>query len=29
MSALRVHETKITIENIFNPDHLWMQGKHQ
>ena len=29
MGALRVNETKITAENAFNPDHLWMEGKHE
>ena len=29
MSALRVNETKITAENTFNPDHLWMEGINQ
>ena len=29
MSAPRVNETKITTENAFNPDHLWMEGKHE
>ena len=28
MSTLRVNETKITAENAYNPDHLWMDGKH-
>ena len=28
MSTLRVHETKITDENAYNPDHIWMDGKH-
>ena len=28
MSALSVNETKITAENAFNPDHLWMEGKN-
>ena len=27
MSALRVNQSKITAENAFNPDHLWMEGK--
>ena len=29
MSALRVNESKIIAENAFNPDHLWMEGKHE
>ena len=29
MSALRVNESKITAVNAFNPDHLWMEGKHE
>ena len=29
MSTLRVNETKITAENTFNSDHLWMDGKHE
>ena len=29
MSALRVNETMITAENVFNPDNLWMEGKHE
>ena len=29
MSALRVTESKITAENAFNPDYLWMEGKHE
>ena len=29
MSALRVNESKITAENTFKPDHLWMKGKHE
>ena len=29
MSNLRVDETKIRAENPFNPDHFWMEGKHQ
>ena len=28
MSTLRVNETKITAENAYDPDHLWMDGKH-
>ena len=28
MSTLRVNETKITAENAYNPDPLWMDGKH-
>ena len=26
---LRVNETKITAENTFNPDHLWMESNHE
>ena len=29
MSTLGVNEAKITAENAFNPDHLWMEGKHE
>ena len=29
MSALRVNQTKMTAENAFKPDHLWMEGKHE
>ena len=29
MSALRVNEAMITAENVFNPDNLWMEGKHE
>ena len=29
MSDLGVNENKITAENAFNPDHLWMKGKHE
>ena len=29
MSALGVNETKITAENAFNTDDLWMEGKHE
>ena len=29
MSALSVNETKITAENAFNTDHLWIEGKHE
>ena len=29
MDALRVNESKITAENAFNRDHLWMEGKHE
>ena len=29
MSVLRVNGTKITAKNAFNPDHLWMEGKHE
>ena len=29
MGALRVNETKITAENGFNPDHIWMEGNHE
>ena len=29
MNAVRVHKTKITAENAFNPDPLWMKGKHE
>ena len=28
-APLRVNETKITTENAFNPDHPWMEGKHE
>ena len=27
--ALEVNEIKITVGNAFNPDHLWMGGKHE
>ena len=29
MSTLRVNQPKITAENAFNPDHLWMERKHE
>ena len=29
MRALGANETKITVGNAFNPDHLWMGGKHE
>ena len=29
MDALRVNETKITAENAFNRDYLWMEGNHK
>ena len=29
VSTLRVNETKITAVNAFNPDDLWMEGKHE
>ena len=29
MSALRVNESKITAENAFNLDYLWMEGEHE
>ena len=29
MSDLGVNENKITAENAFNPDHLWMKGKQE
>ena len=28
-NTLRVNETKITSKNTFNPDNLWMDGKHE
>ena len=29
MGDLRSNETKITAENTFSQDHLWMEGNHE
>ena len=29
VSAFWVNETKMTAENVFNPDHTRMEGKHE
>ena len=29
MGAVRVNGTKITAENAFNRDHIWMGGNHE
>ena len=29
MGALKVNKTKITTENAFNQDHLWLEGNHE